>query len=139
MIVFSLYHRKINMWCFIQTMILNWKNYIHNQIWYIYIWYWTMIITPWIQCHLIALCSVPFIRSITLFCTFPKLSPQPYSVYKIWNSGWILMLKVSKWLYWSAYQDKIICKWHKCLLGGQKWNLKNYSNTVNKIITSWQI
>merc|ERR1711867_387956 len=34
--------------------------------------------------------------------------------------------------------DRIICKWRQCLLGGQKWNEKNYSTTVNKIIRTGQ-
>ena len=41
------------------------------------------------------------------------------SVYIIWKNGQFLMFKVSKQPYWSLLHDRIICKWRKCLLGGQ--------------------
>ena len=61
------------------------------------------------------------------------------NAYRIWNNGRILIFKVSKWLYWSHLHDRIIYKWCQYLLGGQKWNYKNYSITINKIITNGQI
>ena len=40
----------------------------------------------------------------------PELLHAPCCAYIFWNNGWILMIKVSKWLYWSAWYDRISFK-----------------------------
>ena len=40
----------------------------------------------------------------------PDLLQAPGSTYIFWNNGWILMFKVSKRPYRSAWHDEIICK-----------------------------
>ena len=52
----------------------------------------------------------------------PELLYHPSSTYIFSNNRRILTFMVSKPPYRSLLHDRIICKWHQCLLGGQKWN-----------------
>ena len=48
---------------------------------------------------------IKFLLLLPLFLNFLQLSRN---VYVIWNSWQILMIKVSKWPYWSARHDRVI-------------------------------
>ena len=56
-------------------------------------------------------------------------------VYRIWKNGQILMFKVSKWLSQFSWHDRVIWKWRHCLTGGPKRSKKDYSTTMDKIIS----
>ena len=72
------------------------------------------------------------------FSTHPsplELLHHPGPTYRIWKNGQILLFKVSKWLSQFPRHDRVIWKWHHCLTGGQKRSKKDYSTTMDKIIS----
>ena len=82
----------------------------------------------------IIICLLYYWDFLLLLANFPVFLHQSSIINRIWYNRQILLIKVSKLLYWSAWHDMIIWKLSHCIHGDQKNNRKNNSTTVDKII-----
>ena len=85
--------------------------------------YWRVILQDYIL-HITSNIILEGVRSVF---RPPSVRPSQIlhltcSAYISWNNGRILMLKVSKWPYWSFRHNEIICRWRHNPPGGENLN-----------------
>ena len=83
--------------------------------------YYTIILQPLLEIYMpVEICFILLFLLLLLLCN--EFWKSGISIYIIWYNGWILICKVSKWLYQSARHNRIGFRWNHLPSSGKKLN-----------------